>query len=166
MDFFDYCYNNRKGLSQFALVILLIVEIFFLFRPIMSSPVKGSYSGDGESLRLHDQTYDKGAQKGFYYFDDRTPEWFREEYGMAGIVFDNGDVYGIKSAFVICNTDTGAKLISSRAVFIQIIILAVAFVLAYMAFIEREEAAPPKNKSSINEDDDYDVSRLKGWKEP
>ena len=152
MDFFDYCRSKRKGLSKFALVILLIVELFLLFRPIMSYPVKGSYSGDGESLRLYDQTYAKGEQKGFYYFDDKAPDWFRAEYGFAGIVLDNGDVYGIRSAFVICNCDTDAKLISYRAVFIQVIILAAASVFAYMAFIKKEEADQTKNKSSINDD--------------
>ena len=158
MDFFDYCYSKRKELSQFAFVILLIVEIFFLFRPIVSSPVKGSYSGGGESLRLHDQTYEKGAQKGFYYFDDKAPEWFKAKYGLAGIVLDNGDVYGIKSAFSIQNIDTDNTLVSGRAIFIQVVIAVLFFISVYFAFLQRD--IPRQNKAKVD-DDEWNTDLLK-----
>lgn len=149
--------KHKKDISSAAFFLLIIIEIVFIFRPFVSSPVKGLYTCDGEYIRIKSDTYVTARQKGFYYFYDGTLNWEREEYGYAAIVLDNGDIYGIKSAFSIRNIDTDNTLVSGRAIFIQVVIAVLFLISVYFAFIQRD--IPRQNKAKV--DDDWDTSLLK-----
>lgn len=152
--------KHKQDIAGFAVLFLIVFEIAFLMKPFLLSPSQGTYKGKTEYLELSKDTYHGNGRKGFYYFSESVPQGFAE-YGRSALCLDTGDVYGIKSAFVIVNTKTGESLVNNGAIFIQILIVTAFCVAVYFAFVQKDK---PKNKKIVNEDDDWNTDLLKDWK--
>ena len=154
----EFIRRKKKDIAEMCIAVLIILEIVLLFVPLVSAPVKGRYYATDYTIRLTRDTYDCNGRKGFYKFEKYVPEWFSDEYGVAAISLDTGDLFGVKSSFVLCHYDTGDKLVSGRAVFYQMLILAAFCFCVYIAFIQKDE---PRRQKAKDDDDDWDTDLLK-----
>lgn len=146
----EFLRRKKKDIAEKCIAVLIILEIILLLTPLFFAPVKGTYYGTDYTMRLTRDTYECNGRKGFFKFEKSVPQWFSDEYGVAAIALDSGDVFGVKSSFVLCNCETGDTFISGRAIFYQILIIAAFFLCVYIAFIQKDE---PIKRKSKNDDD-------------